>query len=170
MDYERFLVSRMKEEHAHGADAKDAIVSDFHHGGRVVAASAIIMISVFASFALIDDRCVFADAFLVRMILVPAVMALVGERMWWFPKWLDRILPNLDLEGETLTKHLGRGPKSAVGERSTESRTRAHSGCRSRLGLTAATTNHSGGRRRDYRTARRGLVHPLEGGGCGSIS
>lgn len=120
MDYELFLVSRMKEEHAHGASAKDAIVSGFHHGGRVVAAAAIIMISVFASFALIDDPIqktigiglaagVFADAFLVRMILVPAVMSLVGERMWWIPKWLDRILPNLDLEGETLTRRLGRG-------------------------------------------------------------
>lgn len=127
MDYELFLVSRMKEEHAHGASAKDAIVSGFHHGGRVVVAAAIIMISVFASFALIDDPIqktvgiglaagVFADAFLVRMILVPAVMALVGERMWWIPKWLDQILPNLDIEGETLTKHLGRGPKGAASD------------------------------------------------------
>jgi RND superfamily putative drug exporter len=118
MDYELFLVSRMHEERAHGARHRDAVVTGFQHGGRVVAAAAIIMISVFASFALSVDPIVktiglglaigvLADAFLVRMLLVPAVMQIVGDRIWWIPRWLDRLLPNLDLEGHNLQRRLG---------------------------------------------------------------
>lgn len=119
MDYELFLVSRIREEYAHGEDAKTSIVVGFQHGARVVTAAALIMVSVFGAFAFIDDPMIktiglalalgiVADAFLVRMTLVPALMSLVGDKMWWIPSWLDKILPNLDLEGERLTQRLGR--------------------------------------------------------------
>jgi RND superfamily putative drug exporter len=118
MDYEVFLVSRMREEYVHGAAAVPAVVTGFQHGARVVTAAAAIMIGVFGSFALGDDAIVksigfglavgvLADAFLVRMTLVPAFMALVGDRMWWLPRWLDRLLPNLDIEGESLRARTG---------------------------------------------------------------
>lgn len=117
MDYELFLVSRMREEYAHGNPAQESIVVGFQHGARVVTAAALIMTSVFGSFAFMDDPIIktiglalaigiLADAFLVRMTLVPAVMSLVGDKMWWLPKWLDRILPDLDIEGEKLTQRL----------------------------------------------------------------
>ncbi|MFI0732917.1 MMPL family transporter [Streptomyces sp. NPDC021225] len=113
MDYEVFLVTRMREEYVHGADPTEAVVAGFRHGARVVTAAAIIMISVFAGF-LLDDvalvksiglglaSAVLFDAFVVRMTIVPAVMALVGRRAWALPGWLDRILPNVDVEGEKL--------------------------------------------------------------------
>ncbi|AXT86656.1 hypothetical protein C6I20_16780 [Aeromicrobium sp. A1-2] len=114
MDYEVFLVSRMREEYVHGASAHESVVLGFQYGARVVTAAAMIMIGVFAAFALGDDVTIksigfglaigiLADAFLVRMTLVPAFMALLGDRMWWLPRWLDRLLPNLDIEGESLT-------------------------------------------------------------------
>ena len=113
MDYEVFLVSRIREEYAHGAPPTDAVVTGARHAARVVVAAALIMFSVFASFATIDDVVVKAiafglaigilvDAFLVRMTLVPAVLALMGRSAWWLPRWLDRILPNLDVEGARL--------------------------------------------------------------------
>lgn len=113
MDYEVFLVSRMREEYVHGAGPTQAIVQGFRHSGRVVTAAAVIMVSVFSGF-LLDDAvliksiglglaaAVFLDAFVVRMTIVPAVMALLGHRSWTLPKWLDRILPNVDVEGEKL--------------------------------------------------------------------
>ncbi len=117
MDYEVFLVSRMREEYVHGKSAINAIRDGFVASGPVVVAAAIIMFSVFAffvpegmgpikqiAFALAVGVAV--DAFLVRMTLVPAVMALLGDRAWWLPKWLDRILPTFDVEGEVLTKKL----------------------------------------------------------------
>jgi len=117
MDYEVFLVSRMREEFVHGSDAQTSVVNGFTHSARVVTAAALIMIGVFAGFALSDDVIirtigfalaigVLVDAFLVRMTLVPAVMSLVGRRMWWLPRWLDRALPNVDVEGESLTREL----------------------------------------------------------------
>lgn len=117
MDYEVFLVSRMREEYVHGKSAQQAIVSGFAHSARVVTAAALIMISVFGGFALTPEAIIkvvglglavglLTDAFLVRMTLVPAFMAICGDRMWWMPKWLDRIVPQLDLEGEQLTKRL----------------------------------------------------------------
>jgi RND superfamily putative drug exporter len=117
MDYEVFLVSRMREEHVHGQSAERAVVQGFSHSARVVTAAAIIMTGVFAGFITGDQFIiktlgfalavgVIADAFLVRMTIVPAVMLLVGEHMWWLPRWLDRLLPNLDIEGETLTRRL----------------------------------------------------------------
>lgn len=116
MDYQVFLVTRMHEEHVHGMAATPAIRTGFQHGARVVAAAAIIMISVFAGFMLGDDFikqigfalafAVFIDAFVVRMTVVPAVLQLLGERAWSLPRWLDRILPDVDVEGEKLRHHL----------------------------------------------------------------
>ncbi|GAA0903821.1 MMPL family transporter [Virgisporangium aurantiacum] len=117
MDYEVFLVSRMREEHVQGAKPTEAVVNGFGHGARVVTAAAIIMISVFAGFILSDEALIksigFAlaaailfDAFVVRMTIVPAVMALLGRHAWWLPRWLDSILPNVDVEGEKLRHQL----------------------------------------------------------------
>ena len=113
MDYQVFLVTRMREEYVHGASPVPAVVTGFRHGSRVVTAAAIIMISVFAGFALSGDdfimQIAFAlavaialDAFVVRMTLVPAVLALLGRSAWWLPRWLDRIVPDVDVEGERL--------------------------------------------------------------------
>ncbi|MCU1689680.1 MAG: hypothetical protein JWN20_1608 [Jatrophihabitantaceae bacterium] len=117
MDYEVFLVSRMREDFVHGKSPTEAVVGGFRHGARVVTAAAIIMISVFAGFMLGHDPIiksigfalsfgVFVDAFIVRMTIVPAVMALVGKSAWYIPKWLDKALPNVDVEGEKLLKSL----------------------------------------------------------------
>lgn len=117
MDYEVFLVSRMREEFVHGRPAKESVVYGFQYGARVVTAAAAIMIGVFGSFALGDEIViksigfglafgVLADAFLVRMTIVPAFMALMGNKMWWLPKWLDRAMPNLDIEGESLVRRV----------------------------------------------------------------
>lgn len=117
MDYQVFLVTRMREEYVHGASALDAVRSGFAHGARVVSAAAIIMISVFAAFIAEPDSliksigfalaaAVFFDAFIVRMVIIPSVMALLGDKVWWLPKWLDKILPNVDVEGEKLTREL----------------------------------------------------------------
>jgi RND superfamily putative drug exporter len=116
MDYQVFLVTRMHEEHVHGMAATPAIRTGFQHGARVVAAAAIIMMSVFGGFILGDDFikqvgfalsfAVFIDAFVVRMTIVPAVLQLLGERAWSLPGWLDRILPDVDVEGEKLRHYL----------------------------------------------------------------
>jgi len=113
MDYEVFLVTRIREEYVHGASADDAIVAGFRHGGRVVTAAALIMISVFAAFLLAPDPTskslgfafafgIAVDAFLVRMTVVPAVLALLGDRAWGLPGWLDRLVPKVDIEGSSL--------------------------------------------------------------------
>ena len=113
MDYEVFLVSRMREEHVHGAEPTQAVVNGFSHGARVVTAAAVIMISVFAGFLLAPSVmiksfglslavAILFDAFLVRMTIVPAAMALLGRRAWMLPRWMDRILPDVDVEGEKL--------------------------------------------------------------------
>jgi RND superfamily putative drug exporter len=113
MDYEVFLVSRMREDFVHGDAARQAVISGMGHGARVVTAAALIMIAVFGGFVLLDDPViqsmgfalavgVLLDAFVVRMTLVPAVMSLLGDRAWWLPRWLDRALPNVDIEGESL--------------------------------------------------------------------
>ncbi|EAQ00047.1 hypothetical protein JNB_07749 [Janibacter sp. HTCC2649] len=113
MDYQVFLVTRMREAFVHGDTAPAAVVDGFRHGARVVAAAAAIMISVFAAFMLQDEpliqsigfalaAAVFFDAVIVRMTLIPALMYLMGDKAWWLPAWLDRILPNVDVEGEKL--------------------------------------------------------------------
>lgn len=117
MDYEVFLVTRMREEFVNGADPSDAVVIGFQHGARVVAAAALIMFSVFGGFALGDAADVIQmgvalaiaivfDALIVRMTIVPAVLALVGSSAWRLPRWLDRLLPNVDIEGERLSRYL----------------------------------------------------------------
>jgi RND superfamily putative drug exporter len=113
MDYQVFLVTRMREEYVHGANPRDAMINGFGHGARVVTAAAIIMISVVAGFALSPESiiksigfalgaAVFFDAIVVRLTIVPAVMTLLGRAAWWLPRWLDRWLPNVDVEGEKL--------------------------------------------------------------------
>ncbi|HEY9563390.1 MAG TPA: MMPL family transporter [Nocardioides sp.] len=123
MDYQVFLVTRIREAHVHGASTRESVIDGFRGSARVVAAAAVIMTAVFAAFILMDDPMIqmmgFAlavaivfDAFVVRMTLIPALMYLMGEKAWWLPKWLDRILPNVDVEGESLerphmTDHFG---------------------------------------------------------------
>ncbi|CQR63581.1 MMPL family transporter [Streptomyces leeuwenhoekii] len=113
MDYEVFLVTRMREAYVHGETPSQAVVTGFRHGARVVTAAAVIMMAVFAGFIGSSESmvkmigfglaiAVFFDAFIVRMALVPAVLALLGRGAWWLPKWLDRALPNVDVEGEGL--------------------------------------------------------------------
>ncbi|MEU3278128.1 MMPL family transporter [Streptomyces antibioticus] len=113
MDYEVFLVTRMREAYVHGEKPSQAVVTGFRHGARVVTAAAVIMMAVFAGFIGSSESmikmigfglaiAVFFDAFIVRMAIVPAVLALLGKRAWWLPKWLDRALPNVDVEGEGL--------------------------------------------------------------------
>jgi RND superfamily putative drug exporter len=113
MDYEVFLVTRMREAHVHGESPDQTIVTGFQHGARVVTAAAVIMMAVFSGFIGSSESmvkmigfglavAVFFDAFIVRMAIVPAVLALLGKRAWWLPKWLDRALPNVDVEGEGL--------------------------------------------------------------------
>ncbi|MDQ1035108.1 RND superfamily putative drug exporter [Streptomyces sp. V3I8] len=117
MDYEVFLLTRMREAHVHGASPGEAVVSGFRHSGRVVAAAAIIMISVFAGFIGMNSptiqtmgvglaSAVAFDAFVVRMAIAPAVLALLGHRAWWLPRTLNRVLPNVDVEGEKLSRHV----------------------------------------------------------------
>ncbi|MFD4635148.1 MMPL family transporter [Streptomyces sp. NPDC058284] len=128
MDYEVFLVTRMREAYVHGERPGQAIVTGFRHGARVVSAAAVIMIAVFAGFIGSSEQmvkmigfglaiAVFFDAFVVRMALVPAVLALLGKKAWWLPKWLDRALPNVDVEGEGLRTQGEKGAGSADAER-----------------------------------------------------
>ncbi|MBK0421879.1 MMPL family transporter [Leucobacter sp. CSA2] len=117
MDYEVFLVSRIREEYVHGADAQQAIQRGFVGSAKVVTAAALIMFAVFAAFVPEGDPSikviafglavgVFVDAFIVRMTLVPAVLSLLGNRAWWMPRWLAKILPSFDVEGEGLAREL----------------------------------------------------------------
>ncbi|GAA2374675.1 MMPL family transporter [Streptomyces carpaticus] len=123
MDYEVFLVSRMREDFVHGADPQAATVSGMGHNARVVTAAALIMTSVFGGFVFMDDPIIksigFAlaigvviDAFVVRMALVPAVMSLLGRAAWWLPGPVDKALPDLDIEGEKLNRRLAAEQRS----------------------------------------------------------
>jgi RND superfamily putative drug exporter len=110
MDYEVFLLSRIREEYFKTGDSRRSVVDGLGGTARVITSAALIMISVFASFLLVPDIeikmfavgltvAVLVDATIVRMILVPATMALMGDANWWLPGWLDKILPNIDIEG-----------------------------------------------------------------------
>jgi putative drug exporter of the RND superfamily len=110
MDYEVFLLSRIKEEYDRTKDNATAVADGLAATARVITAAALIMFCVFGAFALGDDRqlklfglglaiAVLLDATIVRMLLVPATMELLGDRNWWIPKWLDKILPNIQVEG-----------------------------------------------------------------------
>ncbi|MFI6625927.1 MMPL family transporter [Streptomyces sp. NPDC050528] len=115
MDYEVFLVSRMREAYVHGDGPGQAVVSGFRHSARVVVAAALIMMAVFSGFIGAGASmikmigfglaiAVLFDAFVVRMAIVPAVLALLGNKAWYLPSWLDRVLPRMDVEGEALTR------------------------------------------------------------------
>ncbi|SDO06319.1 putative drug exporter of the RND superfamily [Streptomyces sp. cf386] len=134
MDYEVFLVSRMREAYVHGESAHQAVTSGFRHSARVVVAAALIMIAVFAGFIGESDSmikmigfglasAVLFDAFVVRMAIVPAVLALLGDKAWWLPKWLDRILPRVDVEGEALSRRSEAAPEPAGTEEREVART-----------------------------------------------
>ncbi len=109
MDYEVFLMSRIREEHVHGLKTRPAVEHGMAAIGRVVVAAALIMGTVFAAFILGADRvskefgillavAILTDALIVRLTLVPALLTLLGERSWYMPRWLDRLLPNLTIE------------------------------------------------------------------------
>ena len=127
MDYEVFLVSRIREEYVHGRDPYRAIEDGFAASSRVVTAAAVIMFSVFAAFVPDGEGPiktiafglavgVFLDAFVVRMTLVPAVLALLGRSAWWLPRWIDKRLPSFDVEGEALTHQLALADWPAPGD------------------------------------------------------
>jgi RND superfamily putative drug exporter len=110
MDYEVFLLSRIKEEYDRTKNNATAVADGLAATARVITAAALIMFCVFGAFALGDDRqlklfglglaiAVLLDATVVRMLLVPATMELLGDRNWWIPRWLDRVLPNIEVEG-----------------------------------------------------------------------
>jgi putative drug exporter of the RND superfamily len=110
MDYEVFLISRIREEYLHSRNNADSVAHGLSVTARVITAAAAIMVAVFISFVLGPQRvikefgiglatAIFIDATIVRLILVPATMALLGDANWWLPRWLDRALPHLDLEG-----------------------------------------------------------------------
>jgi putative drug exporter of the RND superfamily len=116
-DYEVFVVSRIKEHFTKTGDAREAVIMGTGQSARVVTAAALIMTAVFASFMLGDDPIiksigfsfalgVLLDAFVVRLTLVPAVMAIVGARIWYHPKWYGRYIPDPDIEGERLDEKL----------------------------------------------------------------
>ncbi|THA60260.1 MMPL family transporter [Streptomyces sp. A0958] len=127
MDYEVFLVTRMREAYVRGDSPGEAVVSGFRNSARVVVAAALIMMAVFGGFIGAGASmikmigfsmaiAVFFDAFVVRMAIVPAVLALLGDRAWWLPRWLERILPHVDVEGEALTQphEKGEAPQSST--------------------------------------------------------
>jgi RND superfamily putative drug exporter len=135
MDYQFFMASSMHEAYTKTGDPKQAIRTGFTHGARVVTAAAAIMIAVFAGFVGHHDVAIqmmgfglavgiFVDAFLVRMTLMPALMTLLGKSAWWLPRWLDRVLPHLSIEGEAEEVPLEEAPHSdlAGAARAEESR------------------------------------------------
>jgi RND superfamily putative drug exporter len=122
MDYQLFLASGMREAYVHGAPARLAVAQGFRAGRSVVIAAGLIMVSVFGGFVFAESVMirsmgfglalgVLLDAFIVRMLLMPALMHLLGSSAWWLPKWLDRILPNMDVEGAALER--AHGPVAA---------------------------------------------------------
>ena len=128
MDYQVFLVSRMRESYTHGESASDAVVHGYKYGARVVSAAAVIMISVFGGFILMDmafiktmgfalAAAVFFDAFVVRMVIMPSLMYLIGDKAWWLPGWLEKILPKVDIEGENLAVEAPGATPAAADER-----------------------------------------------------
>jgi RND superfamily putative drug exporter len=132
MDYQLFLVSGMREAYAHGTDARTAVTAGVRAGRPVVVAAAVIMVAVFAGFISSDAVIirsfgfalafgVLVDAFLVRLLIVPAVMHLLGRSAWWIPGWLARVLPDVDVEGASLE----RGSSSGSAGSSSSERTPA---------------------------------------------
>jgi putative drug exporter of the RND superfamily len=127
MDYMVFLMSRIREEHVHGLKTREAVEHGIAAIGRVVVAAALIMGTVFAAFILTADRiskefglllavAILTDALIVRMTLVPAFLTMLGEKAWYIPRWLDRLLPNITIE----PPHDGEAPSRRVAERPAE--------------------------------------------------
>jgi len=115
MDYEVFLISRIREEYVNGNDNATAVAYGLTATARVITAAAAIMVAVFGSFILGADRtikefglglstAILVDATVVRLFLVPATMELLGDRNWWMPRWLDRVLPHVNVEGERVRR------------------------------------------------------------------
>jgi len=111
MEYEVFLLSRVREEYLRSGDNDAAVINGLASTARVITAAALIMISVFGGFVLGEDpvikmmglglaTAILVDATVVRVVLVPATMKLMGDWNWWMPGWLDRLLPAIDSEGE----------------------------------------------------------------------
>ena len=112
MDYEVFLLSRVREEYLELGDNEASVIKGIASTAKVITSAALIMISVFLGFVLGGDTAIkmmglglataiFLDATIVRMVLVPATMKLLGDANWWLPRWLDRLLPNIDIAGGT---------------------------------------------------------------------
>ena len=127
MDYEVFLLSRVREEYLRTGDSHDSVVEGLTATARVITSAALIMISVFGAFILTDDvivkmfglglaTAVLIDATVVRMVLVPSTMALLGTANWWLPAWLERRLPHVDVEGEALIAGLGESDEGSAEE------------------------------------------------------
>jgi len=127
MDYEVFILSRIREDYVRTGQARQSVLTGLTSSARVITAAALIMISVFASFILGDEPtikmfglgfsvAVLLDATVVRMMIVPAVMALFGDAAWKLPRWLDRALPDLDVEGQHLIEALDESPAAGSGE------------------------------------------------------
>ena len=121
MDYEVFLLSRVREDYVATGDNHHAVVSGLAGTARVITSAALIMISVFAAFVMGNDPAVkmlglglataiLVDATIVRCVLVPATMTLMGKANWWLPAWLDRRLPHIDLDGEGVGSGSGAAP------------------------------------------------------------
>ncbi|MFD3311161.1 MMPL family transporter [Streptomyces sp. NPDC058694] len=131
MDYQVFLVTRMREAYVHGDRPGQAVVTGFRYSARVVVAAALIMMAVFSGFVGAGESmikmigfglavAVLFDAFVVRMAFVPAVLALLGRAAWWMPRWLDRLLPDIDVEGAALHRKAA-VPLTVVGPHDRES-------------------------------------------------
>ena len=116
MDYEVFLLSRVREEYLRTGDNDSSVIHGIATTARVITSAALIMISVFLGFVLGDDpatkmlglglaTAIFVDATIVRMVLVPATMKLLGDANWWIPRWLDRWLPTIDVDGDSGERH-----------------------------------------------------------------
>jgi RND superfamily putative drug exporter len=131
MDYMVFLMSRIREEHVHGLPTKEAVEQGIAAIGRVIVAAAVIMGTVFSAFILTPERvskefglllavAILTDALVVRMTLVPSFFTLLGERTWYMPGWLDRVLPGITIE----PPHDGKGRAPVATERPAEARAR----------------------------------------------
>jgi putative drug exporter of the RND superfamily len=131
MDYMVFLMSRIREEHVNGLPTREAVEHGIAAIGRVIVAAALIMGTVFAAFILTADRiskefglllsvAILTDALIIRMTLVPAFLTLLGERAWYMPRWLDRLLPGVTIE----PPHDGKGRGAVATERPVEARAR----------------------------------------------
>jgi RND superfamily putative drug exporter len=120
MDYMVFLMSRIREEHVHGLETREAVEHGIAAIGRVIVAAALIMATVFSAFIITPDRiskefglllavAILTDALVVKMTLVPAFLTWLGEKSWYIPRWLDRLLPDITIE----PPHEGEPPRPA---------------------------------------------------------